>query len=786
MDDSYLEFDEKFDISSGEDLESEQNDGDEQAQEEECSYYALLGLPTTASHAEIRRAYLLLSSRYHTDKHLDASPELQQVMKSRFLQLTTAYGVLSDPRQRVMYDLKGPKGPEQLALVPRHIHSSQDIVDLVKALDRAAKLKRMARMLSSSSQMEVNYSSLPLQQYFRRQVALTADPSSVEGDSTEGGEEHEAVQPASASSSTGEGALKPLVQATDIQSKVQDVLTNSEVAVATLDVGGKQTIVLIPNQERMKGVMDSIAELKHQEGVSSGARHPHRHSRVLPINRLLPFALGVKCLVPTSVSLQHSFQHATSAYSYVKVSGQCSSEASPSVNVALNVSDPTQRSSAISFTASAQKIACSVSRSLPLSPLWSMTSKLCLFDGLKVLRSWKVSLQRRITENTLLENTLRLSMWGGGHSFLSSVSASNYLLSVITGPNLLRLTAVRAYEVDFLTPHAVQSPRKKPKKPSLIFSYVFLPFAGVSVVGWKFLLGSSMYFRLGIGFQSTVPYSVSLTAPPYFIVQSTTVPASNIVTLVYQRGNHSLSIPIAVFTNDGLPPSLCWILAPLVAIRVGILLYYPFAKAFAARHYEKERTKHIAEMDVARNQAILEQDGIAPSAKQGREAERQQSGLIILQASYGVLNKEFSSEIGSPTSPTVKSFIIRPPLLTRLSNKVSHWIYTRWFLRREPGFVDDDEEDQSSAFANAELLPPDVPLSIDVTIPLQSLVSHSTLTLPAGTKSKLPGFYDPDPYTPELKELKIEYLFREKRHVVILNDDDEVLIPQHEHLMEVD
>ncbi|YAI81833.1 MAG: J domain-containing protein [cyanobacterium endosymbiont of Rhopalodia sterrenbergii] len=66
------------------------------------SYYALLGLYPSASAIEIRRAYRELSKRYHPDT-TNLQPE---VATKQFQKLNEAYGTLSNPERRSLYDLK--------------------------------------------------------------------------------------------------------------------------------------------------------------------------------------------------------------------------------------------------------------------------------------------------------------------------------------------------------------------------------------------------------------------------------------------------------------------------------------------------------------------------------------------------------------------------------------------------------------------------------------------------------------------------------------------------------
>jgi DnaJ-class molecular chaperone len=60
-------------------------------------YYARLGVPSTATAAELRRAYRLLALRFHPDR---AGPHSTEV----FQKIVLAYQVLSDAQERAAYD----------------------------------------------------------------------------------------------------------------------------------------------------------------------------------------------------------------------------------------------------------------------------------------------------------------------------------------------------------------------------------------------------------------------------------------------------------------------------------------------------------------------------------------------------------------------------------------------------------------------------------------------------------------------------------------------------------
>jgi curved DNA-binding protein CbpA len=63
-------------------------------------YYAILGVPPSASAGEIKRAFRRLAVRYHPDKNPseDAAP--------LFHDINEAYDVLGDPEKRALYDLR--------------------------------------------------------------------------------------------------------------------------------------------------------------------------------------------------------------------------------------------------------------------------------------------------------------------------------------------------------------------------------------------------------------------------------------------------------------------------------------------------------------------------------------------------------------------------------------------------------------------------------------------------------------------------------------------------------
>src|SRR5919108_1236240 len=70
-----------------------------------ADYYAVLGVPRTASDDEIKKAYRKLAMKYHPDRN-NGSKEAEE----RFKDITEAYDVLRNPEKRAAYDRYGDAG----------------------------------------------------------------------------------------------------------------------------------------------------------------------------------------------------------------------------------------------------------------------------------------------------------------------------------------------------------------------------------------------------------------------------------------------------------------------------------------------------------------------------------------------------------------------------------------------------------------------------------------------------------------------------------------------------
>lgn len=73
-------------------------------------YYEILGVPKDAAQQQIKKAYRSLALKFHPDRvPTEEKPEAEQ----KFKEISEAYGVLSDPKKRSMYDQYGHAGIDQ-------------------------------------------------------------------------------------------------------------------------------------------------------------------------------------------------------------------------------------------------------------------------------------------------------------------------------------------------------------------------------------------------------------------------------------------------------------------------------------------------------------------------------------------------------------------------------------------------------------------------------------------------------------------------------------------------
>lgn len=110
------------------------------------TYYAVLGVSSTASQEEIKRVYLRLAQKYHPDRYQD--PDQKNRANEKFSKITESYRVLSDDKLRAEYDKSLQKGtkPKDEAKETQAKNAFQRALAFLKQNDpwRAVNLLRIA------------------------------------------------------------------------------------------------------------------------------------------------------------------------------------------------------------------------------------------------------------------------------------------------------------------------------------------------------------------------------------------------------------------------------------------------------------------------------------------------------------------------------------------------------------------------------------------------------------------------------------------------------------------
>ncbi|EPY18702.1 chaperone protein DNAJ [Strigomonas culicis] len=568
-------------------------------------------------------------------------------------------------------------------------------------------------------------------------------------------------------------------------------------AAMEVEINGKKQIVLVPGEELQSRIRTqmAVAAAAKADGAGDGAAAgeavaagPQRITR----RPLTAYEALNTAVVPKSVTMRHSFVHTVSPRLAILLRSEARSEgrkASVSATAEAEYQRDSIRSYALTLRAEVMGLKSTFLYQRLLSPIWTLRHKLTLVNRGRFLDKLELTLERKLSEFTSLENTLAFSLFQYGFFRSQLKSGDNKGQQGLTTYISYHGMTVSLYTVSFLLYGIdTKDANRRPACGRVQYTVNCSPFSGQTHVGFEAWYYKSALKHYGIGFMTILPYSISPIAPPYFLVASSQFAVVNQISLLYERGQHRISIPIIALISPEISRAVLWLSVPLMVYRMSRLLYRPYARANAAKYYLHQRKEHLAEMDIAYQRALLEQRALELAVMQGSAAEDRKGGLVIINAQYGVLEPEYCDPAlllpagASPPRAEEPGLRRRRPWLSTFVSTVADGI-VKCFLRHTEKPKAEQTRFGSSASLDAAGQETVIPLALDVTIALQNLVRDSALSLPGGTKSKLVGFCDPDPYTPEKKELKITYWFQKKRHVVVYNDEDEVILPQRDHLV---
>jgi DnaJ homolog subfamily C member 11 len=218
------------------------------------------------------------------------------------------------------------------------------------------------------------------------------------------------------------------------------------------------------------------------------------------------------------------------------------------------------------------------------------------------------------------------------------------------------------------------------------------------------------------------------------------------VKLKVSRLGQKLSIPILISQEADIKMALYTFVFP-------VLTYVALDKLFIKSWREKKRLERLERIRVD-NAEILEKRRkeatqavmlLSDSIARKLEAEESREGLVIISALYGKL----------PPSDLESVRVLSPQGIQELASSIKAQFK---FLKKQELPVSHQDE------------------FIDVTIPVQALVSNGQLHISGGhSKSHLIGFYDP--CYGERKELRVTYQFQGRLHQVTVSDKQPLAAP---------
>ena len=701
--------------------------------------YAMLGVQTDADAPTIRHAYHQQSTLYHSDKLAGRSEEQKTLMNERFQRINEAYQILSDPRTRAAYDYAGKVGVERLALIPAHFTSAESISKALDALDFELEAKKAAKLVGSQGKMTISLNVLPLTIWPTRRNRPRLTPQlpkdmSAMPDSTVAG-----TDSAPASDNAAPTAPPPEQQQQAQEQQPQQPSSQDGMAAAAAKLqpsemqvtprkvilDGKEMFILVPGDQ----FQQTLLEAERSGAIPQpGAQVPNQNQgrgRRPPPSLMRRVAAALK---PYQLELSHTFQiplsfmrNANMMVSANAMQGKQGASTSIKLVVETVRSQMVAWSMAVRLAVGGIKV--SVRQARTLSRIWALVSNLVLVDQSGLLPEYTIDLTRQLSKFATITNTWKMAVSGSG--FFRTVIAHDPSGTGERAKSCSVTIGPGSVAINFSRHEAIifSRGRKDEKRCRISQQLQFEPLSGTTHIVYDLLVPVGRLRKIGFGVSAQLPFCV--TPFPFApVVCNERWRTMTQFHLIFQQSQHVIAIPMLVSASTKLHVAVQLIGLPWAVYRLGLLFGKPVLELHEARKAREARKAIAEELKQAREKALLEQESLRSVVESRRAAEDSQNGLVIINATYALT-------------------------------------LSRW--------ADSNREES-------------VPTSLDVTIPLQSLVTHSRLNLPEGSRAELPGFYCLDPSAdPADVSLKISYWFRGVRHTATFTEKEAVYLPQVEH-----
>ncbi|KAI8915037.1 hypothetical protein BC831DRAFT_488500 [Entophlyctis helioformis] len=252
------------------------------------------------------------------------------------------------------------------------------------------------------------------------------------------------------------------------------------------------------------------------------------------------------------------------------------------------------------------------------------------------------------------------------------------------------------------------------------------------------------------------------------------------------RLGQRFSIPIFLSSDPNFRLAFFAFTIPLLTgMAADRLVLYPWRQQRIAKSIERVRIENAEALDERRRDGMQAIDLMRESVARRVEMEESRNGLVIIQALYGKLPPSELTSVRALSPQGIKGMAaairkqitsVLTPSLSALNLDPSASSSALPYTVGADGALHTDPADQPPQ----PLLPQED--WIDVTIPVQALVSNGQLHVGGGySKSNIIGFWDP--CFGEKKRLRITYQFQGRIHQVEVDDRAPVAAPLRAHIV---
>ncbi|KAJ1989361.1 hypothetical protein H4R33_002085 [Dimargaris cristalligena] len=256
-------------------------------------------------------------------------------------------------------------------------------------------------------------------------------------------------------------------------------------------------------------------------------------------------------------------------------------------------------------------------------------------------------------------------------------------------------------------------------------------------------------------------------------------PMGIILQLQFSRLGQTVRVPVILTHSPSLRTLVLALAVPMVT---SVALHQWVVKPRRRRQIRDQvdvlRDEFRDTLLTRRREAESTWEILRPLSAKKMAAETQSHGLVIVEAYYGhfgrPLNGSKTHGRGGPIAAAASSSSSSLHAGSTISSTLRQSLASIPLGMFVPSTANVDDQRGTDSSKNS-------PRVIDVTIPVQYLVTDSRLLIHGGTsKADLVGFYDP--CFGETKQLRVTYRFNDQLHTAIVDDQAPLACPLRSHL----